>query len=56
MLSALRERHIPVALAMAGGYGRDLAITVAVQHRTLQLALQAWQAWPDWQAMEQSVP
>ena len=32
---------------------RDLAVTVAVQHRTLQLALQAWKSW---QAMEQSVP
>ena len=51
VLAALRERRIPVALSMAGGYGRDLATTVAVQRRTLELALESWQAW---QAMEQS--
>jgi len=42
----LRERGIPVALSMAGGYGRDIATTVAVQRRTLQEALACWQAWP----------
>jgi hypothetical protein len=36
-----------VALSMAGGYGRDLATTVAVQRRTLQEAHASWQ---DWQA------
>lgn len=45
VLSALRERRIPVALSMAGGYGRDLATTVAVQVTTLTLAAQSWQAW-----------
>jgi acetoin utilization deacetylase AcuC-like enzyme len=45
VLSALRERHIPVALSMAGGYGRDLATTVAVQVNTLNLAADSWQAW-----------
>ena len=45
VLAALRERRIPVALSMAGGYGRDLATTVAVQRRTLELAFQSWQAW-----------
>ena len=53
VLAALRERRIPVALSMAGGYGHDLRTTVAVQLRTLHLALQAWQLW---QAMEQSTP
>jgi len=51
VLTALRERRIPVALSMAGGYGRDLATTVAVQRETLALALASWQAW---RAMEQS--
>ena len=51
VLTALLERRIPVALSMAGGYGRDLATTVAVQRQTLALALESWQAW---QAVEQS--
>jgi acetoin utilization deacetylase AcuC-like enzyme len=45
VLAALRERRIPVALSMAGGYGRELATTVAVQRRTLLEAFQSWQAW-----------
>ncbi|MDQ2780701.1 MAG: histone deacetylase [Pseudomonadota bacterium] len=45
VLTALRERRIPVALSMAGGYGRDLTVTVEIQRRTLELALQSWRAW-----------
>ena len=45
VLSALRERGIPVALSMAGGYGRDLATTVAVQRQTLAEALASWTVW-----------
>ncbi len=45
VLRLLRERGIPVALSMAGGYGRDLHTTVAVQRRTLELALESWHAW-----------
>jgi acetoin utilization deacetylase AcuC-like enzyme len=44
VFAALRERGIPVALSMAGGYGRELATTVAVQRRTLELAFESWQA------------
>jgi acetoin utilization deacetylase AcuC-like enzyme len=40
----LHERRLPVALTMAGGYGRDLAVTVAIQLRTLELAHQSWRA------------
>jgi len=47
VLSFLRARRVPVALSMAGGYGRDIATTVAVQLSTVRLA---WQAWRDWQA------
>lgn len=47
VLAALRERGIPVALSMAGGYGRDIGTTVAVQRRTLQEACVSWQAWKD---------
>ncbi|MBC7940716.1 MAG: histone deacetylase [Chitinophagaceae bacterium] len=45
VLDALRRRRIPVALSMAGGYGRDLATTVAIQRRTLHEALRSWQGW-----------
>jgi acetoin utilization deacetylase AcuC-like enzyme len=45
VLAALRERGIPVALSMAGGYGRDLDTTVAVQRRTLEIAHASWSAW-----------
>ena len=41
----LRQRRVPVAVSMAGGYGRDIHTTVAVQLRTVQLAQQAWCAW-----------
>ncbi|MCY7314320.1 MAG: histone deacetylase [Rubrivivax sp.] len=45
VLQSLRERRIPVALSMAGGYGRDVHTTVALQRRTLGLALASWQGW-----------
>jgi acetoin utilization deacetylase AcuC-like enzyme len=45
VLQALRERRIPVALSMAGGYGRELATTVAVQRQTMAEALASWQIW-----------
>jgi acetoin utilization deacetylase AcuC-like enzyme len=41
----LRERGIPVAVSMAGGYGRDLPVTVEIQLRTLAEALASWSAW-----------
>lgn len=41
----LRRHRVPVAVTMAGGYGRDIHTTVAVQLRTVQLAHQAWAAW-----------
>jgi acetoin utilization deacetylase AcuC-like enzyme len=45
VLAALRERRIPVAVTMAGGYGRDIHTTVAIQKRTLQEAALSWAAW-----------
>lgn len=45
VFAALLQRRIPVALSMAGGYGRDLATTVQVQVNTLRLAEQHWQRW-----------
>jgi acetoin utilization deacetylase AcuC-like enzyme len=45
VFGALRERGIPVAVAMAGGYGRQVASTVAVHRRTLLEALDSWRRW-----------
>ena len=45
VLAELRARRIPVALSMAGGYGRDLATTVAVHRNTLAQAEASWRAW-----------
>ena len=41
------QRDIPVALAMAGGYGHDLDVTVAIQAATIEAAIDAWRAWRD---------
>jgi acetoin utilization deacetylase AcuC-like enzyme len=61
VLAAAHRRGIPVALSMAGGYGRVLEETVAIQFRTVQTALAIWQAWQGAPpatagAMEQSGP
>jgi len=47
VLDWLHQRRIPVALSMAGGYGRDLPVTVQIQARTLALACDAWRRWPE---------
>lgn len=41
----LNRQRVPVAVTMAGGYGRDIAVTVAVQLTTVRWAQQAWAAW-----------
>jgi acetoin utilization deacetylase AcuC-like enzyme len=46
VFDACCERGIPVAVSMAGGYGRDIDITVSVHLRTLQLSFESWQCWP----------
>lgn len=57
VLTALRERGIPVALSMAGGYGHDIQTTVRVQHTTLQLAAEAWaRGWPRAKAADSGKP
>ncbi len=45
VFEALRARGIPVAVSMAGGYGRIIDDTVAVHRRTLLEALQSWRRW-----------
>ena len=45
VFAACRERGIPVAVSMAGGYGREIDITVGVHLRTLQTAFESWTQW-----------
>lgn len=45
VLASARERCIPVAISMAGGYGRIIEDTVAVQLRTMREAMQSWCQW-----------
>ena len=45
VLRALHERRIPVALSMAGGYGRVIEDTVAIQVQSLREALSSWRRW-----------
>ena len=45
VLAAARERRIPVALSMAGGYGRVIEDTVQVHLRTIRAALESWRQW-----------
>jgi acetoin utilization deacetylase AcuC-like enzyme len=54
VFGALRQRGIPVAVAMAGGYGRQVGSTVAVHRRTLLEALDSWRRWQAAATMEQS--
>jgi acetoin utilization deacetylase AcuC-like enzyme len=51
VFAASRERGIPVAVVMAGGYGRNIADTVAVHCRTLHEALHCWSLWRDMAAV-----
>jgi acetoin utilization deacetylase AcuC-like enzyme len=45
VLRALRERGVPVAITMAGGYGHDIGATVAVHLRTIRAAVDSFDAW-----------
>ncbi len=46
VLAACHARGVPVAVSMAGGYGRDVEDTVAVHLNTLLAAQTAWHGWP----------
>lgn len=39
------QRNIPMAFAMGGGYGHDIAHTVQVQINTYEVAVKYWQRW-----------
>lgn len=43
VFDACRERGVAVAVSMAGGYGRDIDVTVGVHVATLRAAFDAWQ-------------
>ena len=45
VLAAARGRGLPVATSMAGGYGKVVEDTVAIQLATLRAACESWQAW-----------
>lgn len=53
VFEACRERGVPVAVSMAGGYGRRIEDTVDVQERTLIEARASWLAWRERSAREQ---
>jgi acetoin utilization deacetylase AcuC-like enzyme len=59
VFDALRQRAIPAAVTMAGGYGHDVETTVAVHLRTIDAALASFDAWqrarrPPIESMKQS--
>jgi acetoin utilization deacetylase AcuC-like enzyme len=39
------QRRVPLAFAMAGGYGKRLEDTVQVQVNTFRVALEYWRRW-----------
>ena len=45
VLAAARERRIPIAMSMAGGYGRVIESTVEVQFNTIVEAVASWRRW-----------
>jgi acetoin utilization deacetylase AcuC-like enzyme len=45
VLAWAQERRMPLAMAMAGGYGKQIEDTVEVQMNTFAQALAAWQGW-----------
>jgi acetoin utilization deacetylase AcuC-like enzyme len=46
VLQGAHSRGIAVAVAMAGGYGRDIETTVALHVQTVTLAAALWRDWP----------
>src|SRR5258707_453989 len=44
VLGTLAARHIPVAIAMAGGYARDIEDSVDIHANTIRTARRIWEA------------
>jgi acetoin utilization deacetylase AcuC-like enzyme len=42
VLDLAEQRGVPIAIAMAGGYGRDIEMTVAIHLQTVRAARDAW--------------
>ena len=42
------QRRVPVVISMGGGYGHDIARTVAVQVNTYRVASAYWSRWQRW--------
>ena len=45
VFALLQQQRIPVAISMAGGYGRETATTVEIHRRTLAAAFDSWTIW-----------
>jgi len=45
VLSWCEQRRIPLAMAMAGGYGHNIEDTVDIQVQTFEVAYRYWQIW-----------
>jgi acetoin utilization deacetylase AcuC-like enzyme len=45
VLSWCGQRRIPLAMAMAGGYGHNIEDTVDIQVQTFEVAYRHWQLW-----------
>lgn len=56
VFDGLRARGLPVAVSMAGGYGRDLATTVAIHRNTLLEAAASSRSWVERQAEVGAMP
>jgi acetoin utilization deacetylase AcuC-like enzyme len=55
VFDACRERGVPVSLSMAGGYGRDIDVTVDVHLNTLKAAFASWQRWTNTDPLQRHV-
>jgi acetoin utilization deacetylase AcuC-like enzyme len=42
VLDLAEQLDVPIAIAMAGGYGRDIETTVAIHLQTVRAARDAW--------------
>jgi acetoin utilization deacetylase AcuC-like enzyme len=53
VLSWCGQRRIPLAMAMAGGYGHNIEDTVDIQVQTFEVAYKHWQLWQQSKEMQQ---
>lgn len=53
VLSWCGQRRIPLAMAMAGGYGHNIEDTVDIQVQTFEVAYRHWRHWQLWQQSQE---